>query len=83
MINWRLNGHEIRIKTVEYLGVLLDKGLTGTVHVNHIVLKGSQTVVRLYRLMPQTGVRTKASVACLLTRKALRCTGMATVCIKD
>jgi hypothetical protein len=51
----QLDGHEIALKKeVKYLGVVLDKGLTGTAHVEYVARKAEKATRALTRLMPRT-----------------------------
>lgn len=51
----RLDDHRIEIKKeVKYLGVILDRGLTGSAHVSYVAARADKVVTSLARLMPRT-----------------------------
>lgn len=54
-INLVLEGHQISIKsTVRYLGVLLDRGLSGTPHIKAAMTKAATAASKLAKIMPNT-----------------------------
>jgi hypothetical protein len=53
-IDIRLRGHPIPIKkTVRYLGVTLDTGLTGKEHIQQVTAKADKVMANLARIMPR------------------------------
>ena len=56
-VNLHFRGHEIPLsKTVKYLGVVLDKGLTGSPHIRYAAAKASAVSGQLGRLLPKTSI---------------------------
>ena len=52
-LDLQLNGHSIAVqKETKYLGVILDRGMSGAAHVRHATEKAARAVTSLSRLMP-------------------------------
>ena len=55
-LNIQLEGYNIiQKKEAKYLGIMLDRAMTGSAHVRYVCCKASKVVADLSRLMPRTG----------------------------